>query len=280
MSAQTTSTKYATVKGVKLAYRRFGKPSNIPLIFLTHFRGTMDLVDPLLANSIAASRELILFDNAGVGNSEGTIQDTLQESGATVVDFLASIGVRKADIVGFSMGGMIAQTIAVEHPEVVNKIVLAGTQSSYTEGIIAADPEHMQIVAAGNGPTEDEIIKLFFYPSETSKALGHAWWKRIQERHVDGEERTGFVDQAGSQEMLAAIVRFASDVGFFDRLKLVETPVLVTNGKDDVLTPTANSFILQQRLRDVELHIFPDSGHGHLYQFPEAFAALLELFLG
>ena len=127
MSAQTIPTQYVDVKGTKIAYRRFGKPSATPLLFLTHFRGTMDLIDPLLLNSIATSRSLILLDNAGVGHSSGSIQPTMQEAGTTVADFLNAIGVHKVDIIGFSMGGFIAQTIALDYPQVVNKIVLAGT---------------------------------------------------------------------------------------------------------------------------------------------------------
>jgi pimeloyl-ACP methyl ester carboxylesterase len=278
MSAQTAPTQYVTVKGTKLAYRRFGKPSDIPLLFLTHFRGTMDLIDPLLSNSIAASRELILFDNAGCGHSEGTIQPTLQEAGATVVAFLHAINVPKVDLLGFSMGGMIAQCVAVEHIHVVNNLILAGTQSSYTGGMVAPDPSIMQI-AGGPNPTEEDMMKLFFYPTPTSLALGHAWWQRIQERHVPGETRTTFVNQAGGQAMQAAIGKFISDASFFEELEKLELKVLVTNGKEDVMTPTPNSWLLQQRLRSVELHVYPDSGHGHLYQFPEAFAKQLEVFL-
>lgn len=278
MSAQTAPTQYATVKGVKLAYRRFGNRRDIPVIFLTHFRGTMDLIDPLLANSIAQKRDLILFDNAGCGSSEGTIQDTIHEAGSTVVDFLSEIGVPKVDIIGFSMGGMVAQTIAVNHPQVVNKLVLAGTQSSYTEGMVFSDPEISKI-ANGVSPTEETMQKLFFFPSETSRALGHAWWERTRERNVENETRKEFVNQEGGQAQQAAIGRFVSDTGFFEKLKGVDIPVLVTNGKNDVMTPTPNSYILQQNLRNAELHIYPDSGHGHLYQFPEAFARQVELFL-
>jgi pimeloyl-ACP methyl ester carboxylesterase len=278
MSAQTVPTQYVSVKGTRIAYRRFGQPSDIPLLFLTHFRGTMDLIDPLLANSIAASREIILFDNTGCGHSDGTIQLTLHEAGLTAIDFLSAIKVLKVDLMGFSMGGMTAQLIAVQHPEVVNKLILAGTQSSYTDGMVAPDPMIMQL-AGGPDPDEEVMMKLFFYPSETSRALGHAWWQRTQERHVDGEERTTFVDKAGGQVMQAAITKFVSNPSFFEELKGLEIPVLVTNGKDDVMTPTPNSWLVQQRLKDVELHIFPDAGHGHLYQEPEKYAALLELFL-
>lgn len=278
MFAQNVSTQFATVGGDRLAYRRLGK-LGIPLIFLTHFRGTMDLVDPLLINSIAETRQVILLDNAGVGHSEGTIQSTLHESGSTVVDFLATIGVPKVDILGFSMGGMIAQSIAVNHPQVVNKLVLAGTQSSYSEGMVSADPQIFEI-AGGVSPTEEDMLQLFFYPSNTSRALGHAWWERTQERNVSGEERTTFVNQAGAQLQNEASANFTSDLGFFDQLKKVDMPVLITNGIVDVMTPTPNSYLMQSQLPNAQLHIYPDAGHGHLYQVPQVFAKLLELFLG
>lgn len=275
---QTAPTQFASVKGFKLAYRRFGKQVGVPLLFLTHFRGTMDLIDPLLANSIAQTREVILFDNAGCGHSEGTIQDTLQESGSTVVDFLAVISVPKVDILGFSLGGMIAQCIVVEHTQVLNKLILAGTQSSYTEGLVLGAPEVSEI-SGSVSPNEQDMMKLFFFPSETSKALGHAWWERTKERKVQGGEGKRFVNKAGGQAQQAAIGRFVSDAGFFERLQQVHIPVLVTNGTADIMTPTSNSNILQRKLRNAQLHIYPDSGHGHLYQIPESYAKQLELFL-
>ncbi|KAJ4982584.1 2-hydroxy-6-oxononadienedioate/2-hydroxy-6-oxononatrienedioate hydrolase [Stagonosporopsis vannaccii] len=279
MSAQTAPTQYAFVGNVKLAYRRFGKQHGIPLIFLTHFRGTMDLVDPLLANSIAKHREFILFDYAGCGHSEGAVDKTLQQSGLTVVNFLNTIGIAKVDILGFSLGGMVAQSIAVEHPQVVNKIILAGTQSSLTEGIVFADDPEVPEISAQKSPTEDDMMKLFFYPSESSRALGRGWWKRTQERNVDGEARSGLLNQAGGQVQQAAIGAFVSDAGFFERLKQIDIPILVTNGTNDIMTPTPNSYLLQKHLRNAELHIYPDSGHGHLYQIPISYSKQLELFL-
>lgn len=279
MSAQTTPTQYAVVKGTKIAYRRFGAPSTIPLLFLTHFRGTMDLIDPLLLDSIASSRTVIIFDNAGCGHSSGSIAPTIQEMGTVAVDFLSAVGVTKADILGYSMGGLIAQCIVLDNPQVVNKMVLAGTQSSYTEGFALPDAKAMELAGRAD-PNEEGMLDLFFYPTRTSRALGHAWWQRIQERNVEGEERTTFVNQAGGQVMSGAIMQFVSDPKLFEGLKQMEVPILITNGKNDIMTPTANSFLMQQNLKNAQLHLYPDSGHGHLYQMPEAYAKQLELFLG
>jgi pimeloyl-ACP methyl ester carboxylesterase len=238
----------------------------------------MDLVDPLLINTIAENREVILFENAGVGHSEGTVQDTLEAACSTVVDFLTSIGVSKVDILGFSLGGMIAQYIVVSHACLVNKLILAGTQSSYTEGVIFGGPEIMEI-AGGAAPSEEDMMKLFFYPSSTSRALGHAWFERTKERQVEGEQWRGFLNQAGAAKQQAAIGKFAADTELLEKLKQVDTPVLVTNGKADIMTPTSNSYILLQQLRNAQLHLYPDAGHGHLYQVPEIYAKQVELFL-
>ncbi|OKP13466.1 hypothetical protein PENSUB_657 [Penicillium subrubescens] len=199
--------------------------------------------------------------------------------GLTVVDFLTSIGVPKVDIIGFSLGGMVAQYIVVSHPHIVNKLILAGTQSSYTEGVVFGDPEIMKI-AGGAVPSEEDMMKLFFYPSSTSRALGRAWFERTQERQVEGEQWRGFLDQAGAAKQQAAIGKFATDTELFEKLKQINTAVLVTNGKADIMTPTSNSYILLQQLRNAQLHLYPDAGHGHLYQVPEIYAKQIELFLG
>ncbi|GAB7335765.1 hypothetical protein MBLNU13_g08055t1 [Cladosporium sp. NU13] len=245
MYARTAPTQFSTVDGMRLAFRRFGKPNAMPLLFLTHLRGTMDLVDPLLANSLAESRELILYDDAGCGHSEGTIPSSLHDSG-DLVKFIQAIGRPKVDMLGFSRGGMIAQTIAVNHP-----------------GFINNGPDIAEI-ASGVSLSDDDMLKLFFSPSEESKSLGRGWLERIQERNVDGEQRTKFVGQAGGLVQTKAIGAFVSDPSFFEKLRQVETPVLITTGKQDIMTPKPKILILQQQLRNAEMHLYPESGHGHL----------------
>lgn len=279
--AQSAYTKFVSVNGTQLAYRRFGRPTKVPLLFITHFRGSMDVLDPLLINTIAHNREVILFDNSGIGHSEGTVPDSIQAMAAMTVEFLAAIEVPKADILGFSMGGMVAQYIAMEYPQVVNKLVLGGVRPGYGSGVVQTAPD----AASGPGggpddqPTEDYMLGIFFFPSETSRADGNQWWDRIFERQVKGEERKDFLVGAGVGAQLTAITNFASDPQLYDRLRDIDGPVLVTNGKDDILMGTANSFVLQQRLANAQLHLYPDSGHGHLFQVPLAYAKQLEFFL-
>lgn len=141
--------------------------------------------------------------------------------------------------------------------------------------------EVLESAGANNdrAPTENDMMNLFFYPSKTSLALGHAWYKRIHERAVEGEAWKGHLVGAGVQSQLAAIFKFSTDTRNFDRLEDIKAPVLVTNGHTDIMSPTANSFVLQQRIANAQLHIYPDAGHGHLFQVPELYAKQLELFL-
>ena len=266
---------------IRIAYRRFGEKSVVPLFYINHLRGAMDVLDPLLFNSIAKNREVIVYDSLGVGHSEGAIPNSIEEMASVAVKLLASINVDKADIMGFSMGGGVAQRIGFEYPQVVNKLILAGTQSAIGEGVALPPREVLESAGASNDqpPTEQDMMNLFFYPSETSLAIGKSWWKRIQERQVQGEDRKGFVVGIGAQSQLAAIFKFTTDTANFDRLTDIKASTLVTNGHTDIMSPTANSFVLQQQIKNAQLHIYPDAGHGHLFQVAEVYAQQLELFL-
>ncbi|KAJ4341914.1 hypothetical protein N0V95_007099 [Ascochyta clinopodiicola] len=279
--AQNVRTKFVNVDNTQIAYRHFGKPSKNPVVFITHFRGSMDVLDPLLVNTIATNREVILVDNTGIGHSEGTVPQSIEAMASTVVRFLSAIHVSKADILGFSMGGMIAQSIAMDYPEVVNKLIIAAARPGYGPGVFQTAPD------AGSGPggdpgsqpTEDYMLGIFFYSSESSKAKGHLWWDRIFERQVAGEERKEFLVGEGVAAQVTAMNNFASDPQLYTRLSNITGPVLVTNGKTDILMGAGNSFVLQQQLSDAELHIYPDSAHGHLFQSPVDYVTQLELFL-
>lgn len=276
---QTAPTNFVSIDNVKIAYRRLGIKTGIPLVYITHLRGSMDILDPLFVNAIAATREIILLDNAGIGHSEGTVPDTIHEMASTVVNLLAKLDVSKADVMGFSMGGGTAQYIAMEYPHLVNKLILAGTQPGIGEGIVLPPRDALETGTIDQEPTEEQMMHLFFYPSETSLTLGHAWWKRIHERQVAGEERKGFLVGPGVRAQLSAIFKFATDPVMFDRLKEIKVPVLVTNGHTDVMSPSQNSFVLQQELPRSQLLLYPDAGHGHLFQEPELYAKGLSLFL-
>ncbi|GJC90317.1 putative aminoacrylate hydrolase RutD [Colletotrichum liriopes] len=279
---QTVKTQNVAIDGLRVAYRRFGAKSTFPLLYINHLRGSMDTLDPLLFNLIAQNREVIVYDSFGIGHSEGTVPTSTEDMASIAAKLLAALGVSKADVIGFSMGGGVAQILAWDHPQLVNKLVLAGTQPAVGEGVVMPPREVLESAGTANDepPTKEEMFNLFFYPSDSSLALGEAWWKRIHERKVNGEERKEYLVGPGAQAQLNAIFSFTVNTGNFERLKDIKATTLVTNGHTDIMSPTSNSFTLQQNLHNAQLIIYPDAGHGHLFQVPEIYAHHLEMFLG
>ena len=279
---QTAPTQFTSVDGTKVAYRRFGAKSAVPLFYINHLRGSMDTLDPLLFNTIAENREVVVYDSFGIGHSGGDVPPSTVTMASIAAKFLAAIGITKADVLGFSMGGGIAQTLAWDYPQLVRKVILAGTQSAIGPGVVLPPKEVLESAGANNDepPTEQDMMGLFFYPSKSSLALGSEWWKRIHERNVDGEERKAYLVGPGAQAQLQAIYGFTVDEANFGRLKDIKAPTLVTNGHTDVMSPTPNSFVLQQNIQNAHLIVYPDAGHGHLFQVPKLYAQHLELFLG
>jgi len=278
---QTAKTQYVQVNGTNFAYRRFGRSSGVPLVFLIHFRGTMDHWDPALINPLALTREIILLDNSGVGKSSGEIPDNFTDSANNVISVLSELGIKQIDLLGFSMGGFVAQLVTLNAPGLVRRLILAGTGPSAGEGVETAAPEPFQLLIASSTPTEHEdgFLKTFYTLSEEKQALGRTWWKRINERAV--EERSDYVGPEGVQRQLAAAMKWlgGADGGSYDRLPEIKIPVFVANGDDDILVPTANSLVLQKRLPGAHLHIYPDTGHGFLFEYAALFAQHIILFL-
>lgn len=290
---QTVPTQHVTspTTSVTYAYRSLGPNANSglpPVLFLIHFRGTMDYWDPLLINTVAKSRPVLLLDNAGVGKSTGSVPDTIKAMAAHVNAFLDALDVKQVDLFGFSMGGMIAQLVALDQATPrVRKLIIAGSGPSHGEGVTEHPASRAVEVGRLAGKPEpkydDGFDTLFFAPSATSQAAGKAWYERIFERNTatSGEERstlvsTGYADgAAGLKAMSAAGQKFRSDDekdradGSWDRLGEISIPVLILQGKDDFMIPTVNSFAMQQKLADARLKFWPDSGHGFLYQFAE-----------
>ncbi|KAI8311959.1 putative aminoacrylate hydrolase RutD [Colletotrichum sp. SAR11_240] len=279
---QIAETQFVTVNGTRVAFRRFGKQSQVPLLYINHLRGSMDTLDPLLFNAIAKNREVIVYDSFGIGHSDGQVPESTAAMAAIAAGFVVAIGVEKADVIGFSMGGGVAQILAWDYPHLVRKLVLAGTQSAIGEGVVLPPKEVLESAGANNDepPTLEDMLRLFFFPSDSSLAIGRQWWNRIHERQVTGEERKGFLVGPGARSQLTAIFSFSLNSSNFDRLKDVKAPTLVTNGHNDTMSPTPNSFTLQQNLPNAQLIIYPDAGHGHLFQVPELYAKHLDLFLG
>jgi pimeloyl-ACP methyl ester carboxylesterase len=274
---ETAPTRFQDIGDVRLAYRRFGKEGAPPLVCLQHFTGRMDNWDPIHTNRLAQDRPVVLVDYAGVGRSSGETPDSMQGMGRDIIAFIRALGAKQVDIFGFSIGGMVAQQIALDAPELVRRLILVGTGPSGGEGMVAFSPQVQEIINRPNSTAAERMLELFFSPTITSQAAGKAWLSRIAARQADREPEAS--PQVAAAQ-LAALKEWGEVTGErYGSLKNIPHRALVVNGHDDIMVPTVNSFILQQRLPDARLILFPDSGHGSHFQFPEEFAEATARFL-
>ncbi|MHA6641055.1 alpha/beta fold hydrolase [Mesorhizobium sp. A623] len=270
-------TRFQDIGGVRLAYRRFGKEGATPVVSLQHFAGAMNSADPIHTNRLAQDRPVILVDYRGVGRSEGQTPDTVPGLAADIIAFIRALDLSQVDVFGFSLGGFVAQQVALDAPELVRRLLLVGTGPSGGETMQDYTPQVKEIIARPNATGDERRVALFFAPTATSQAAGEAWLARIQARQTDREPDPA---PEAVQAQAAAITqwgRIPSDR--YASLKKITQHTLVINGSDNIMVPTVNSFILQQQLPDARLVLFPDSGHGSHFQYPEEFAEAAAKFL-
>jgi pimeloyl-ACP methyl ester carboxylesterase len=272
---ETAPTQHVEANGIRFAYRRFGKTGGVPIVFNQHFQGTLDHWDPAVTDGLARTREVILFDNAGVAASSGETPSSFQKMGANAIAFIRALGLSKVDILGFSIGGMVSQEIVLQAPELVRKLILVGTGP---RGADMSTSQSSSIFARTYEPAEHLWLKVHFSPSKASQAAGFAFLERKLRRR----DRDPLVSQQTIDAQLAAIGEYLAYLevdGHLDYLKAIRQPTLVVQGSNDVIIPTYNSFVLQQTLPNAQLIIYPDSNHGSFYQYPELFVAHATVFL-
>lgn len=262
--------------GTTYAYRRFGRAGAVPVLFLQHFRGNLDNWDAALVDDIAVEREVILMDSSGVGLSTGTTPHTMVDLARDALAFIDAIGETSIDIVGFSIGGCIAQEITLLRPYVVRRLVLAGTGPRGGRGYHPWGP-HIRAMANQDVQDARHILFLFFTASAESQAKGREFVGRIFTRE-EGRDVTPALTARDAQG--EALLEWAvPDFGKLARLSAITQPTLVANGDSDQMIPTPNSYLLAGHLPNARLIIYPDAGHGFLFQFPHEFAAEVNGFL-
>jgi len=277
-STISARTQFLQTKDETYAYRRFGHGPGHPLLCLQHFMWTLDNWDPAVIDALASGREIILFDNAGVGRSGGSVPDTVRGMAAHALAFLDGLGVRTCDVLGFSLGGMIAQQIAQDRPSMFRRLILVGTAPRGGEDIM-----HLQKPTLAR-PMNDSTLrgygvlqKIFFAPTESSQAAGKAFIDRLAQRKEDVEPASGPAVAGAQMASFRDWEQFAGTR--FADLKNIRQPALVVNGVHDEMIPVSNSYALGEHLPNAVLLTYPDSGHGSLFQFHESFTRQAAAFL-
>jgi pimeloyl-ACP methyl ester carboxylesterase len=272
----TAPTQFVEAKGIRFAYRRFGKKEGVPLVFIPHILGNMDSWDPSVTDGLAQGREVILFNNAGIASSSGEVPTTFAEMAKSAGVFIDALGLAKVDILGFSIGSMIAQNIAMERPDLVRKLVLVGSGPRNGDGI-PLTPESQVIFTNKYGDLDDFWIDGFFTASPESQAAGRAFLKR---RDARVENRDAAISDKVQPAQFAALQEWGKPIGErFSYLKNIMIPVLVVGGKSDIVFYTINSFYLEQNLPNAQLILYPDAAHGSLFQYPDLFVEHTSIFL-
>jgi pimeloyl-ACP methyl ester carboxylesterase len=274
----TAPTLFLQVKAQEYAYRRFGGGPNLPLLFLQHFTGTLDNWDPAVTDPLASGRDVVLFDNAGVGRSTGKVPESVSAMAKHTLDFLDELGLSTCDVLGFSLGGMIAQQIAQERPSLVRRMILVGTAPRGGEEIMHLEkPSLAKYMADVSLRGYERLQKIFFAPTESSQAAGEGFIKRLAQRTQDREPVSG-PEIARAQLAAFRDWEHASGERFAD-LKDIRQPTLVVSGIHDEMIPVRNAYWLGENLPNAVLMTYPDSGHGSLFQFHESFTRQTRAFL-
>jgi pimeloyl-ACP methyl ester carboxylesterase len=277
-SNTTAPTQFVDTRLEKYAYRRFGSGTSLPLLCLQHFTGTLDNWDPAVTDPLALERDVILFESAGLGRSTGEVPESVAGMAAHALAFIEALGLIRVDILGFSLGGMVAQQIALDRPELVGKMLLVATAPEGGEDIMHMEkPALKKITDDPNIQGLQKLVKLFFAPSESSQAAGNAFVARLAKRENDREP------VSGPKVAKAQITAFRAWEHFndkrFSNLAKMDQPCLVVNGVFDNMIPVRNSYMLGEHLPNAMLLTYPDAGHGSLFQFHESFVRQASLFL-
>jgi pimeloyl-ACP methyl ester carboxylesterase len=271
---QNAPTHTINAGGVEFAYRELGPSTGVPVIFLTHLAAVLDNWDPRVVDGIAAKHRVITFDNRGVGASSGATPSTIEEMASDAVTFIRALGIDQVDLFGFSMGGMIAQVIAQQQPQLVRKMILAGTGPAGGEGIDKVTRISYLDTGRGLLTRQDPKQFLFFTSTPNGRRAGKEFLARLAERTNDRDKA---ISVRSFRAQLKAIHRWGqqrpADLGS------IHQPVLVMNGDSDKMVPAKNTVDLHRRLPNSQLIIYPDAGHGGVFQFHQDFVKRAVEFL-
>ena len=259
-------TRTINVDGVTFAYRELGTGSDIPVVFLHHLTAVLDDWDPRIVDGIAAHHRVITFDNRGVGATGGSVPTTIEQMGTDAIAFIRAMGLEKVDLFGFSLGGGVAQMVALQAPELVRRMILAGTGPRGGGGIDKMATIVGSAYAKAALSFSDPRNFLFFPRTPEGKAAASEYLGRLKERRHDRDKKIS--NQARIAQIKA--IRHAGQ-SQPDDLSLITQPVFVANGDHDLMVDSAHSADMTRRLPNAQLKIYPNSGHGGVFQHHKAF---------
>ncbi|MDQ1802988.1 MULTISPECIES: alpha/beta fold hydrolase [Chryseobacterium] len=271
---RNAKTKFIKVKGNDIAYRTWGKEGGIPLVLLPGLGGSMDDWDPAVTDGLAQKYKIIIFDNQGVASSQGTTPNTVQGMADDAIAFIKALNLTKVNIMGFSMGGFVAQRVVLTQPTLINKVILTGTGPKGAIGL--SNLPNIIAGTAGLSP-EESFLKFGFTQSAASIAAGKLSYERIQLRTTD---RDPALSDATSNAQFTAVLSWAQpDANALEEIKMIKNKVLIVHGENDLPVSVQNAQNMKQNLEHAELVIFPDSGHASFFQNHDAFVAKAVAFL-
>lgn len=274
MDWKNVPTRMIDVDGTPFAYRELGPEGGVPVVFLHHLMAVLDDWDPRVIDGIAARHRVIAFDNRGIGRSGGKAPTDIDTMGSDAVAFIRAMGLEQVDLLGFSLGGGVAQMVLLQAPELVRRAVLAGTGPKGGGGIDEITKVSVKAYLKAAATLKDPRTFLFFPRNPAGKAAAKAYLRRLKERTDDRDKR---ISMQARRAQLKAIR--SAGLAEPDDLSVITQPVLVVNGDNDLMVSSAHSADMARRIPDARLEIYPDSGHGGVFQHHDDFVRLVDEFL-
>lgn len=266
--------KFISVGGIRFAYRELGPRGGVPLVLLNHWGAVLDNFDPRIVDGLAGQHHIIALNSRGIGLSGGSAPVTIGDMARDAIAVIHALGLAKVDLLGFSLGGMVAQDVTLKSPSLVRKLILAGTGPAGGNGIAKVGAVSWPLIIKGLLTPRDPKTYLFFTSTATGRTAAKDFLTRLKERKAGRDK--GPTPRAFLRQ-LAAIQAWGRQAP--QDLGQIRIPVLVANGDNDIMVPTPNSRDMARRIPGAELVIYNDAGHGGIFQYHAQFVPKALAFL-